>query len=251
MFRLVFGGKKETFKALSVHAPGSKREQYSNFTLKTLGSGDITGAVKLPAGEDFHEWIAANTVDFYNELNLIWGIICDIGVPPVEAGAGFPPGFQYFRHTSTPTASSMFRATASTSCSGPEYVEYVMNFVDKEINNHNLFPTNSSTPFPKTFMQSIKVIFTRMFRIFAIVYHHHYEALHELGAVSHLNTSFKHFIFFIWEYDLVSDAEQEALQDIIKEIRARYAAAFPNRVRTVSGSSTGGAISEGEASSGK
>ena len=108
-----------------------------------------------------------------------------------------------------------------------------------------------ATPFPKTFMQSIKVIFTRMFRIFAIVYHHHYEALHELGAVSHLNTSFKHFIFFIWEYDLVSDAEQEALQDIIKEIRARYAAAFPNRVRTVSGSSTGGAISEGEASSGK
>lgn len=43
MFRLVFGGKKETFKTLSVHAPGSKREQYSNFTLKTLGSGDITG----------------------------------------------------------------------------------------------------------------------------------------------------------------------------------------------------------------
>jgi len=43
MFRLMFGGKKETFKPVKHHAPGSKREQYSNFTLKTLGSGDITG----------------------------------------------------------------------------------------------------------------------------------------------------------------------------------------------------------------
>jgi hypothetical protein len=89
-------------------------------------------------------------------------------------------------------------------------------------------------------MQSVKVIFTRLFRIFAIVYYHHYAALESIGAVSHLNTSFKHFIFFIWEFDLVSDAEQEALADIIKEIKVRYAGAFPLRVRTSSGGSNGG-----------
>ena len=43
----MFGGKKETFKPVRVHAPGSKREQYSNFTLKTLGSGDITGNISI------------------------------------------------------------------------------------------------------------------------------------------------------------------------------------------------------------
>ena len=43
----MFGGKKETFKPVRVHAPGSKREQYSNFTLKTLGSGDITGKISI------------------------------------------------------------------------------------------------------------------------------------------------------------------------------------------------------------
>jgi hypothetical protein len=83
-------------------------------------------------------------------------------------------------------------------------------------------------------MQSVKVIFTRLFRVFAIVYYHHFTPLEEIGAVSHLNTSFKHFIFFIWEYDLVAEAEQEALQDIIKEIRLRHAAAFPNRLSTTS-----------------
>ena len=43
----MFGGKKETFKPVRIHAPGSKREQYSNFTLKTLGSGDITGKISI------------------------------------------------------------------------------------------------------------------------------------------------------------------------------------------------------------
>lgn len=43
MFRAMFGGKNETFKPVKNHAPGSVREQYSNFTLKTLGTGDIKG----------------------------------------------------------------------------------------------------------------------------------------------------------------------------------------------------------------
>lgn len=232
----MFGGKKETFKPVKHHAPGSKREQYSNFTLKTLGSGDITGAVKLPPGEELNEWIAANTVDFYNELSLMWGIICDVGVPPMEPGEGFPPGFQYLRSASTPTAAMLFKNNTNTSCSGPEYIDFVMSWVDKEISDGVLFPRNASTPFPKNFMQSVRVIYTRLFRIFAIVYYHHYAQLEESGAVSHLNTSFKHFIFFIWEYDLVSEAEQEALAEIIKEIKLRHATAFPNsnRVRTAS-----------------
>lgn len=89
-------------------------------------------------------------------------------------------------------------------------------------------------------MQSIKVIFTRLFRIFAIVYYHHFTALEGIGAVSHLNTSFKHFMFFVWEFDLVADAEQEALAEILKEIRLRHEAAFPHRARLGSGSSAGG-----------
>lgn len=222
MFRLMFGGKKETFKPVKHHAPGSNRERYSNFTLKTLGSGDIRGAVRLPAGEDLNEWIAANTVDFYNEISLIWGIITDIGVDSLPAGAGFPSGFEY-------RWSDGSRFKSPVMCSGPEYVEYVMNWIDREINNPRLFPTSSSTPFPKNFIQSIKIIYTRMFRIFAIVYSHHFLQLEELGAVSHLNTSFKHFIFFIWEFDLVSTGEMEALQDIIDELRRRHASSFQSQ----------------------
>ena len=53
---------------------------------------------------------------------------------------------------------------------------------------------HTAIPFPKTFLQSIKVMFTRMFRIFAIVYCNHFSKLESVGATSHLNTSFKVYI---------------------------------------------------------
>lgn len=39
----MFGGKKDTFKPVKNHVPGSVREAYSNMSLKTLGSGDLRG----------------------------------------------------------------------------------------------------------------------------------------------------------------------------------------------------------------
>jgi hypothetical protein len=105
------------------------------------------------------------------------------------------------------------------------------------------FNSPSATPFPKNFKQSMKVIYTRLFRVYAIVYYHHYLQLEQSGAVSHLNTSFKHFLFFVWEYDMVPEAEQDALKEIIQEIRLRHASTYPTA--TIPGSSGGGVVTSG------
>lgn len=76
-------------------------------------------------------------------------------------------------------------------------------------------------------MTVVKSIFTRMFRIFAIIYTHHFTKLEELGAVAHLNTSFKHYLFFIWEFELVEPREIDALRDIAGELRQTYNAQAP------------------------
>lgn len=68
------------------------------------------------------------------------------------------------------------------------------------------------------------MIFTRIFRVYAIVYAHHFAKLENMGAAAHLNTSFKHFLYFVWEFDLVQPAELDALRDIVQEIQARYEA---------------------------
>ena len=73
-------------------------------------------------------------------------------------------------------------------------------------------------------MAIVKQIYTRMFRIFAIIYTHHFSKLEELGAVVHLNTSFKHYLFFVWEFDLVGERETDALREITNELRQVYIA---------------------------
>lgn len=37
--------------------------------------------VKLPEGEDENEWLAVNMVDFYNQVNLLYGAITEFCSP--------------------------------------------------------------------------------------------------------------------------------------------------------------------------
>ena len=74
-------------------------------------------------------------MDFFNEIRLIWDIICEIGVGNFDVGKGFPPGFEY-RWAET-------KSSNPKSCSGPQYVEYVLDWAEKEMNNDSIFPTSS------------------------------------------------------------------------------------------------------------
>lgn len=37
----------------------------------------MRSAVMLPKGEDLNEWLAVNTVDFFNEISLLYGTITE------------------------------------------------------------------------------------------------------------------------------------------------------------------------------
>ena len=43
----------------------------------TLGSGNMDMAVELPSGEDLSEWLAVNTIEFYNEMNILYGTLVE------------------------------------------------------------------------------------------------------------------------------------------------------------------------------
>ena len=68
----------------------------------------------------------------------------------------------------------------------------------------------------------MKQIFTKLFRCYAIIYCSFLPALESLGVVSHLNTSFKHFLYFVWEFKLIDNKEFAALQVVVDEMRSRY-----------------------------
>jgi len=61
----------------------------------------------------------------------------------------------------------------------------------------------------------------RLFRVYAHIYLEHFKHIEQLQAEAHLNTSFKHFIYFVQEHDLVPEKELVPLADLIKSMKSR------------------------------
>lgn len=54
----------------------------------------------------------------------------------------------------------------------------------------------TGAPFPPNFRDVVKTIFKRLFRVYAHIYHSHFQVIVRLKEEAHLNTCFKHFTLF-------------------------------------------------------
>ena len=59
----------------------SQTQPLRQFARETIGSAQLKEAVVCPEGEDINEWLAVNTVDFYNQVHLIYGTITEFCTP--------------------------------------------------------------------------------------------------------------------------------------------------------------------------
>jgi len=203
--------KNKTFKPRKKWEKDSNRYQLHKQAKQTLGLDNYAVAVQLPSGEDPNEWIAVNTVDFYNQINLLYGSITE-----------------YCTHESCPLMSAGPRYTYKWAdgdkvrrpieCSAPDYVEYLMIWIQEKLDNENLFPKTQDIPFPDNFIREIKTIFKRLFRVYAHIYYSHFNKIRSLGEEAHLNTCFKHFFYFTREFRLIESRELEPLQQVITNL---------------------------------
>ena len=106
-------------------------------------------------------------------------------------------------------------------CSAPRYIDYLMNWIQTQIDNESLFPSAIGVLFPKNFLNIAKTILKRLFRVYAHIYHEHFQQVIQLQEEAHLNTSFKHFIYFIQEFDLVEKKELAPLQELIDKLTSK------------------------------
>ncbi|OIV98362.1 hypothetical protein TanjilG_16689 [Lupinus angustifolius] len=209
LFGLVSRNQK-TFRPKK-SSPGSKGAQLKNHIDATLGSGNLREAVKLPPGEDINEWLAVNTVDFFNQVNILFGTLtefCTAGnCPTMTAG----PRYEY-RWADGVTIKKPIEVAA------PKYVEYLMDWIESYLDDETIFPQKLGAPFPATFRDVVKTIFKRLFRVYAHIYHSHFQKIVSLKEEAHLNTCFKHFVLFTWEFRLIDNAELTPLQDLVESI---------------------------------
>ena len=122
-------------------------------------------------------------------------------------------------------------------CSAPEYVDYVMSWIQGLLDDDKIFPARVDQPFGKNFRDVVKNIFKRLFRVYAHIYYSHFQKIVSLGEEAHLNTCFKHFYYFITEFQLVEKKEMAPLQELIDQLTASKADKEEKKERTTSSAS--------------
>ncbi|XP_003386188.1 PREDICTED: MOB kinase activator 3B-like [Amphimedon queenslandica] len=203
--------KQRTFRPKKKWERGTLKYELHKRAKASLNAGlDLKNAVALPADEDANDWIAVHVVDFFNRINLIYGTVgefCTESSCPVMSGG---PKFEYYWADEVQKKPQKLPAN--------QYVTKLMEWIEKQINDENIFPSQVGTPFPKTFLATCKKILTRLYRVFVHVYIHHFDKLIAIGAEAHINTCYKHFYFFVTEFKLVDPKEFEPLRDMTARI---------------------------------
>ena len=217
----------------------------------TLGQGKVREAVCLPPGEDLNEWLAVNTVDFYNAISVLYSTLdecCTASSCPIMSagpkvlnlpctltvcwlcswGASRKMYMQYeYLWADGVKVKKPLRLTA------PEYINALCDWIESQastlssmaiialvpahclggvlpscmllmplpsrllqMDDASIFPQHYGEPFPPTFQVVICAIFKRLFRVYAHIYHSHFKHVCALDAEAHLNTCFKHFMYF-------------------------------------------------------
>ncbi|PCH39914.1 hypothetical protein WOLCODRAFT_67556 [Wolfiporia cocos MD-104 SS10] len=178
----------------------------SPFVEAALVKGNFKHIVAQPKYADVMEWVAVNILDFYQNLNQFYGVLAECctqqSCPTMTAG----PTLNY---------TWINQDRKSVQLPAPTYIDYVMTWVQNQLDDENEFPTKSGRDFPQNFPSRAKHIYRQLLRVFAHLYHAHYPQILHLRSEPHFNSLFAHFLAFGKEYDLLD----------VKDIKGQQGAA--------------------------
>ncbi|KAH3743089.1 MOB kinase activator 1A [Pelomyxa schiedti] len=205
--RNTFRPKKQYVKETTLHALHKRAKS-------TLHAGDYMAAVEVPPSTAMSAWLAVNTIDFFNQVNLLFGAISDFctatACPTMSAG---PFEYLWGEGSSSKTPEQV---------SASQYVTNLMNWIQGMLDDQTIFPLEIRDPPPKNFPTTVKKIFTRLFRVYAHMYYSHLEKLRQLELHAHFNTGFKHFYLFVRRWNLIEKKQLAPMQSIIDDIHTEY-----------------------------
>ncbi|XP_071544707.1 uncharacterized protein [Panulirus ornatus] len=171
---------------------------------------DLRQLVELPPGLGYEEWLASHTIDFFQHINLLYGTVCEYctmsGCPDMTG----PTTRQYLWFD---------EKGKKTRVAAPQYVDYVMTFTQKTINDESIFPTKFENDFPVSFESIVKKIHRLLFHVLAHLYHSHFREMVLLNLHAHLNCIFAHFILFNDRFRLIDEKETEILHDLVVALK--------------------------------
>ena len=182
------------------------------FVRTALVKGSFKTIVQLPKYVDAGEWVALNVFEFFTNLNQFYGVIAEYVTPDAYPTMNAGPHTDYLwldannRQVSLPAS---------------QYIDLALTWINNKVNDKNLFPTSSGVSFPQAFQRDIQRIMIQMFRIFAHIYHHHFDKIIHLSLEAHWNSFFAHFISFAKEFNIIERKEVYPLMSLIENLETQ------------------------------
>ncbi|KZV18986.1 MOB kinase activator-like 1 [Dorcoceras hygrometricum] len=207
---------QKTFRPKKNSPSGSKGLLLRRRINLTLGKCDnLREAVTLPPGEDLNECyqfsLTHAAVDFFNQISVLYATLTESCTPETCPKMSAGPNYEY-RWADGVTIKRPIVVSA------PKYVEYLMGWIEAQLEDESMFPHKIGVPFPPNFQDVVKTILKRLFRVYGHIYHSHFQKILGLEEAAHLNTCFKHFVLFNTEFGLIAKEELEPLSEIIEPI---------------------------------
>ncbi|KAL7722082.1 Mob1/phocein family protein [Entamoeba marina] len=211
----MFKGSSKTIRHIK-KPQSAKALQLEAHMQKTLGIGQVEQAVLLPPGEDLNEWLAVHCLDFFKETQLLFDSIsegCTNETCPVMTAG---PQFEY----------RWKEGKELLSLPANQYINNCLDYVQEQLDDESVFPCTVGVAFPKKFNKIVQMIFKRLFRVYAHIYLHHLNQITQLEEEPHLNSSFKHFILFSSQFNLLDKKEVAPMMCVISvlvpSVEAKY-----------------------------
>lgn len=240
--------RKGSFSKNAATAP-SRAESQSTRSING-NENNIRALVRAPAFADVSDWLAIHTVDFYNDLSLLCGTILEncenngkqhesddhrdepnvrseSGEKRSSGGAAAAAatsnnanggGGGCHMMTAGPKYKYLWKDdnefTTLTEFSAAQYINTALEWIDSQLDDADVFPPENAGYGPR-FRPTVRKIFKLFFRIYAHLYHSHFNDFVALESETHLNDSFRHFIFFVKEFRLLNNTELPPLQQLI------------------------------------
>lgn len=194
------------------HAYGTRTWNLHRHIKDSMANGlDLAECIRLPDGYQLEEWVAVHVIDFFNELSLLFGTISEFctaeSCPQMTAGPCYTYLWADGKQQVTPVG-----------LPAPEYVDRLLNWVQDQLNDPQVFPLDGDYSDSPAFQRIAGVIFKRLFRVYAHMYHNHLDNYVALHAETHLNFCFKRFILFVREFQMIDQKELNALRKLIQTI---------------------------------
>jgi len=100
----------------------------------------------------------------------------------------------------------------------PDYFRYLKSWVEEQIYDESIFPSRIGGSFPKNFLNVVKYIWRRCFRVYVHIYYDHFSQVAELEKEQDINTHFWSFYRFVKAYEIIVDNELAPLEDLIGKL---------------------------------